>query len=255
MLNAYHEAGNIVIEIKDDGCGLDREKIYNKAVETGLIESGHQISDNELFEFIFNPGFSTAKVVTNISGRGVGMDVVKKNIESLRGTIILESIDGEGTSVKIHLPLTLSIIDGFMFKVGESNYVVPLDIVIECVEVTLSDLKSRDGGNYINLRGEVLPFLRLREFYREEGEEPDIANIIVVRYKGGKAGLVVDALIGELQTVIKPLGDIFSEVKWISGSTILGSGEVAIILDAPNLIENIKNIESKVSNTHEEMLT
>lgn len=244
-LNAHHETGNIVIEINDDGEGLNRDKIFAKAVDSGLISPDQSISDQELFQFIFDAGFSTAEKVTSVSGRGVGMDVVRRNIESLRGTIILDSEEGKGTSVKIHLPLTLSIIEGFMVKVGESFYVIPLDIVFECIERTKDELNAKDGCNYINLRGDVLPFMRLRDFFEEEGDEPDVANIIVVRYKGGMAGLVVDRLIGELQIVIKPLGPIFNKQKWISGTTILGTGEVAIILDIPNLIKGIKDLEKK----------
>ncbi len=244
-LNAYHEAGNIVIEVIDDGDGLNREKILSKAVDAGLVKPDQAINDQELFQFIFHAGFSTAHEVTNISGRGVGMDVVKRNIESLRGTIILESMEGEGTRIKIHLPLTLSIIDGFLVQVNGSYYVVPLDLVIECIEVSKSDLNSRDGGNYLNLRGDALPYLKLRDFFKIEGGEPDISYVIVLNHLGGIAGLVVDNLIGEFQTVIKPLGEIFGELKWISGSTVLGSGEVAVILDVSNLIKNIRGAGEK----------
>jgi two-component system chemotaxis sensor kinase CheA len=244
-LNACHEAGNIVIEVIDDGDGLNREKILSKAVAAGLVKPDQAISDQELFQFIFHAGFSTAHEVTNISGRGVGMDVVKRNIESLRGTIILESNEGKGTGIKIHLPLTLSIIDGFLVEVNGSYYVVPLDLVLECIEVSKSDLNARDGGNYLNLRGDALPYLKMRDFFKIEGDEPEISYVIVLNHLGGIAGLVVDNLIGEFQTVIKPLGEIFSELKWISGSTVLGSGEVAVILDVLNLIKNIKGVEEK----------
>ncbi len=239
-LNAYHETGSIIIEVNDDGNGLSRERIFDKAVESGLLAADAQISDYDLFQYIFEPGFSTAEKVTNISGRGVGMDVVRRNIESLRGTVDLTSTAGQGTSIRLHLPLTLAIIDGFMVKIGESHYVLPLDMVTECTEVQREEINSKEGGNYINLRGDVLPFLRLRNFFNEDGEEPERPKVVVVEYSHKKAGLVVDSLIGELQTVIKPLGKIFSKLQWISGSTILGTGEVAYILDVPKLIQHMQ---------------
>ncbi len=244
-LNAYHETGSIVIEVKDDGDGLNRDNILAKAIELEFIKPDESISDYDLFQYIFEPGFSTAEKVTNISGRGVGMDVVKRNIESLRGTIVLESEKGLGTTVRIHLPLTLAIIDGFMVSVGDSYYVLPLDTVIECTEVLKDELDSKDGGNYLDLRGDVLPFMRLRQFFNEEGEEPGNPKVIVVEHGRKKAGLVVDSLMGELQTVIKPLGRIFSKLQWLSGSTILGTGEVAYILDVPKLIQKINEFEMK----------
>jgi two-component system chemotaxis sensor kinase CheA len=244
VLNAYHETGSIVIEVIDDGSGLDRDKIFSKAVELELIKNDTTISDYELFQFIFEPGFSTAKEVTNISGRGVGMDVVKRSIESIRGMVFLESKAGIGTSIRIQMPLTLAIIDGFMVKVEASFYVLPLDMVVECTEVLKEELDSKDGGNFINLRGDVLPFIRLREFFDETGEEPQKPKIVVVEYSRKKAGLVVDDLIGEFQTVIKPLGKIFNKLQWISGSTILGTGEVAYILDIPKLIQNVQMYET-----------
>ncbi len=246
-LNAFHEAGNIVIEVSDDGDGLNRDKIYTKALNAELIQPDQQISNQELYQFIFQAGFSTAEKVTSISGRGVGMDVVKRNIESLRGMVYINSEPGEGTLVRIQLPLTLAIIDGFMFQVGESPFVIPLNIVHECTETRKESLQSKDGSRIINLRGEALPYVSLRDFFKVEGNEPDLINVIIVEYKGAKTGLVVDSLAGELQTVIKPLGDIFQNIDWISGSTILGSGDVALILDVPKLIQNIHKIETDES--------
>lgn len=240
-LNAYHETGSIVIEVSDDGNGLDRDSIYAKALDLGMVKSEQVLSDDEIYQFIFQPGFSTAKEVSDISGRGVGMDVVKKNIESLRGTVVLESERGTGTTVRIHLPLTLAIIDGFMVKLAGAFYVLPLDMVTECTEVLKEELDSKEGGSYINLRGDVLPFMKMREFFRETGDEPAKAKVVVVEYARKKIGLVVDDLIGEFQTVIKPLGRIFSRLQWLSGSTILGTGEVAYILDIPKLIKNARN--------------
>ncbi len=242
-LNAFHETGSIVIEVSDDGEGLDRDRILSKAVEQGLARPDQVFTDDELYQFIFHPGFSTAAEVTNISGRGVGMDVVKKNIESLRGNVFLESEKGKGTVVRIHLPLTLAIIDGFMVRIANSFYVLALDMVTECTEVHKEELDSKEGGNYINLRGDVLPFMRMREFFKESGGEPEKPKVVVVEYSRKKIGLVVDDLIGEFQTVIKPMGKIFSKLQWLSGSTILGTGEVAYILDVPKLIKNAKELE------------
>ncbi|MDY6969542.1 MAG: chemotaxis protein CheA [Spirochaetota bacterium] len=241
LLNAYHETGSIVIEVKDDGEGLNREKIFAKAVDKELIKADQNISDNDLFQLIFEPGFSTAGEVTNISGRGVGMDVVKRNIESLRGSVVLNTIEGEGTTIRIHLPLTLAIIDGFMVEVGDFSYVLPLDIVTECTDISKEDI-GKEGGNFINLRGEVLPFMRLRDFFGEEGDAPEIEKIVVIESSQKKAGLVVDRLIGEFQTVVKPLGKIFSSLDWISGSTILGTGDVALILDVSRIIKHMQQV-------------
>ncbi len=245
ILNAYHGTGSIIIEISDDGDGLNRGKILSKAIEKGLVASGQELSDNEIYQLIFEPGFSTAESVTNISGRGVGMDVVKRNIQSLRGTIAVDSKEGEGTTVRIHLPLTLAIIDGFMVEIGDSFYVLPLDMVVECSEITKDDIQGRDAYNFINLRGEILPFLRLRDFFSVEAKEMSQENIIVVEYAQKKVAIVVDRLIGELQTVIKPLGKIFKNLEWTIGATILGTGEVALILDVPRLIQYIQAINSK----------
>jgi len=234
-LNAYHDSGTIVIEVSDDGGGLNREKILAKAAERGLIAAGQALSDSEVYGLIFEPGFSTAEKITNLSGRGVGMDVVKRNITALRGTVGISSRPGAGTTVTVRLPLTLAIIDGFLVSVGDSTFVVPLDMIEECVEFS-----AESGHEYTNLRGQVLPFIRLREFLEIEGgpaaESRHRESIVVIKYAGRKAGLVVDALLGEFQTVIKPLGRMFSQVSCISGSTILGSGEVALILDVPALV-------------------
>jgi two-component system chemotaxis sensor kinase CheA len=240
-LNAYNEMGSVIIVATDDGNGLNRERIYEKAVELGFIQAGENISDSDLFQFIFEPGFSTAKEVTNISGRGVGMDVVKRNIESLQGSVILESTKGAGTTVKIHLPLTLAIIDGFMVQIGIHSYVIPQDMVIECTDIEKDKLMIREGGNFINLRGDVLPYMRLRDFFDERSSKPEKENMIVVEHASKMAGLVVDRPKGEVQAVIKPLGKIFSQLKWLSGATILGNGDVALILDIPKLIQKIEN--------------
>lgn len=244
MLNAYHDSGSIVIEVGDDGGGLNRDKILKKAIERGIVSPNQNLSDHEIYQLIFEAGFSTADQVSNLSGRGVGMDVVRRNIEALRGTVELDSAPGEGTTVRIRLPLTLAIIDGFLVGVGDAAYVVPLEMVLECVELSDADRQALAHRAYINLRGEVLPFVRLRDHFEVKGEGARRENIVVVHYGGHKAGLVVDDLMGEFQTVIKPLGKMFSRVKGISGSTILGTGDVALILDVPSLVQQAATREA-----------
>jgi two-component system chemotaxis sensor kinase CheA len=190
------------------------------------------------------PGFSTADAVTNVSGRGMGMDVVKRNIEAMRGSVAIESTAGEGTTVVIRLPLTLAIIDGFLVGVGRSTYVVPLDMVVECIELTAEERSAIRGRSFINLRDRVLPLLRLRDAFEVPGEAGRRENIVVVHCGGRQAGLVVDSLQGEFQTVIKPLGRIFEHLGGISGSTILGSGDVALILDVPVLVQRAIGTEA-----------
>ena len=237
-LNAYHDAGSIVIEVSDDGGGLNKERILKKAIERGLVSEGAILSDKEIYNLIFEAGFSTADVVSNLSGRGVGMDVVRRNIQALRGTVDLDSVEGQGSTVRIRLPLTLAIIDGFLVGVGNAVYVIPLDMVVECIELSATDHDASDK-RYLNLRGEVLPYRRLREHFEVQGEAARRENIVVVRYGDEKAGLVVDKLLGEFQTVIKPLGSIFQHLQGIGGSTIMGSGEVALILDVPGLMKQV----------------
>lgn len=236
-LNAFHEAGYIVVEVQDDGGGLDRDRILNKAIEKELVQPDQELSDREVFQLIFEPGFSTASSVTNLSGRGVGMDVVKRNIESLRGTVDVESREGIGTTFRIRLPLTLAIIDGFLVGVGSASYVVPLENIIECVELSPEQREETRRRGFVNLRGEVLPVVRLRDYFQVSGEAGRRENIVVVHYGKQKAGLIVDDLMGEYQTVIKPLGQLFANLNGISGSTILGNGEVALILDVASLVQ------------------
>lgn len=245
-LNAYHDSGSIVIEVIDDGGGLPRDKILQKAIEKGLVQPTQQLSDQEIINLIWEPGFSTADQVTNLSGRGVGMDVVRRNIQSLRGSCDVTSDEGEGTTFTIRLPLTLAIIDGFLVGVGKSAYVIPLDMVVECIELK-ENTADRD---FLNLRGEVLPFVRLREMFEIEGPQPTRENIVVVQYAGQKAGIVVDQLMGEFQTVIKPLASIFRHLRGIGGSTILGTGEVALILDVQTLVHRNARLEEREMNAN-----
>jgi two-component system chemotaxis sensor kinase CheA len=236
-LDAYHDSGSVVIEVADDGGGLKRERIVAKAIERGLITDGSALTDTEAFSLIFEPGFSTAEQVTNLSGRGVGMDVVKRNVNALRGTVELDSKEGEGTTVRIRLPLTLAIIDGFLVGVGGSSFVIPLELVEECVELS-DEHRAADGDQrYINLRGAVLPFVRLREMFAIRSSASRRESIVVIRSAGKRIGIVVDDLLGEMQAVIKPLSRLFSRIRGIGGSTILGTGQLALIVDVPSLLD------------------
>ncbi|WP_431702710.1 chemotaxis protein CheA [Pseudomonas sp. BR20] len=246
-LNAYHDSGSIVIEIADDGAGLNRERILQKAQERGLVASGAVLTDQEIYNLIFEAGFSTAEAVTNLSGRGVGMDVVKRNITLLRGTVDLDSRPGQGTVVRIRLPLTLAIINGFLVGIDQSTYVIPLDMVQECIELDEHQRQSSRDTGYLDLRGEVLPLVHLRDHFSHEGPPARRQNVVVVRNAEHKAGLVVDDLLGEFQTVIKPLGKLFGALRGISGSTILGSGAVALILDVPVLLNQIVQLEARTT--------
>jgi two-component system chemotaxis sensor kinase CheA len=242
-LNAFHDSGSIVIEVADDGGGLNKDRILAKAIEKGLVQEGAALSDQEIVNLIFEPGFSTVEKITNLSGRGVGMDVVRKNITALRGTVQVDTVPDAGSRFTIRLPLTLAIIDGFLTGVGKSSYVIPLDMVVECIELA----NASADRDYLNLRGEVLPFVRLRELFEAPGEPPPRENVVVVQFAGKKAGIVVDQLLGEFQTVIKPLGTLFRNMRGIGGSTILGSGEVALILDVQALVSRCARAEEQLA--------
>ena len=239
-LTAEHDSGSIIIKITDDGNGLNTEKILSKALEKNLIPEDHNLTDSEINYLIFAAGFSTADTVSNVSGRGVGMDVVKTNIESLRGQVEVDSKPGEGSVFTIRLPLTLAIIDGFLVGVGQQSYIVPLDLVEECIsshDITDSLYKDSDT---IELRGQVIPLIRLSEIYHFDSnkaysDDKKRENIVIAKYGSQLVGLVVDELLGEYQTVIKPLGKIFQNLKGLSGATILGSGDVGLIIDVPAL--------------------
>jgi two-component system chemotaxis sensor kinase CheA len=240
-LNAHHDAGSVVIEVADDGGGLKRDRIVQKATERGLITAGQALSDEQVFSLIFEPGFSTADQVTNLSGRGVGMDVVKRNITALRGTVEVHSEAERGTRVCIRLPLTLAIIDGFQVGVGQSQFVIPLDLVEECVEME-SGGNAAEAVGHISLHGSVLPLIHLHEMFDIRQKPGRRQSVVVVRSAGKRVGIVVDELLGELQAVIKPLSRLFSQLQGIGGSTILGTGRVALILDVPGLVERTNSI-------------
>lgn len=235
-LRAFHDAGSIVVEVEDDGAGLDRERIRERARAMGLLGPGEEREDADLFQLVFIPGFTTAERVTELSGRGIGMDVVKSRVESLRGSISIETQAGMGTTISMRLPLMLSIIEGFLVGVGAETYVLPLQSVLECVELPEDERRPGRTG-VLNLRGQPLPYLRLREHFRVEGTPPDRESVVVIRHGRGQAGLAVDRLLGEGQTVVKPLGRLFQRVSGVSGSAILGTGRVALILDVASLLQ------------------
>lgn len=251
-LSAYHDSGSIVIEIKDDGRGINRKKVLQKAIEKGIVNKSAELSDIEIDELIFAAGFSTADEVSNLSGRGVGMDVVRKNIEALRGTVHIVSKPGQGTTFQLRLPLTLAIIDGFMVRVADSKFVIPLNLVTECIELPDS-FSQGEAASFMNLRGEMLPFIFLEQIFQLTPSKQDRRSIIVVRYGQHKAGLVVDQVLGEFQTVIKPLGKLFEFMQGISGSSILGSGDIALILDIPKLINKQTDKSTLAFAKHEVM--
>jgi two-component system chemotaxis sensor kinase CheA len=236
VLQAFHDSGSIVVQISDDGAGLDHERILAHARAKGIVPDGARLTEAEIHNLIFQPGFSTADKVSELSGRGVGLDVARRNVNALSGAILVESRKGLGTTFTIRLPLTLAIIDGFAVKVGTETYVIPLSSVRECLELPAEKHSSEDGG-VINLRGEALPYVRLRDLFECRGATPTREKIIVVEYHGGRAGLAADELLGEQQAVIKPLGRLFQGIRGVSGSTILGNGHVALILDVPALCE------------------
>lgn len=242
-LSAAHSGSHVLIEIRDDGAGLNADAIRAKAVEKGIIPPEAELSEKEVFGLIFTPGFSTAAEVTSISGRGVGMDVVKRRIDALRGSIDVDSRRGLGATITLKLPLTLAIIEGLLVQIGEAYFVLPLSIVEECVELTAEQRAGANGRHFIGLRDEIIPYVRLRERFAIEGEIPQIEQIVVTESTGGKMGFVVDSVIGEHQTVIKNLNRVYRDVEEISGATILGDGTVALIIDAARLIRNLESEE------------
>ncbi len=246
-LKASHQGANIVIEVSDDGAGLNRNRIIERAKIIGTVTEPEKLADAELYRWIFEPGFSTADKVTDMSGRGVGMDVVRRNIEALRGSVSIDSNEGKGSTVTLRLPLTLAIIDGFGVGIGVDTYVLPLHAVSECIEMPVSERSHDQPQGVINLRGEPLPYIRLRSWFELASPRPTRENIVVVELDGTKAGLAVDSLQGSRQTVIKPLGDQFKQLPGISGSAIMGNGRVALILDVAALMREVIRFQGKVS--------
>jgi two-component system chemotaxis sensor kinase CheA len=237
-LTAFHKGGSIVIQLSDDGAGFNRQRILAKAKALNLLDDGEKVTDQELFNLVFKAGFTTAVEVTDLSGRGVGMDVVRRNIELLRGNIEIHSTAGQGTTITIRLPLTLAIIEGFSVVANHETYVIPLEMISECLELPIDQISS-DKVGVINLRGEPLPYIRLREVFGTPSQLPIRENVVVIHREGGYAGIAVEKLLGECQAIIKPLNRIFRNVTGVSGSTILDDGRVALILDTSALLREV----------------
>jgi two-component system chemotaxis sensor kinase CheA len=246
VLRARHQSGTIVIELSDDGAGLSRKKIAARARARGVAEAD-RLSDLDLYRLVFEPGFSTAETVTDLSGRGVGMDVVRRNIDALRGSVGIESEEGAGTRVVIRLPLTLAVIQAFLVGVGGETYAMPLDTVVECVDLPAAERAADARTGVIQVRGKALPYVRLRRLFGLGGRPADHESVVVVEHDERHVGLAVDELLGESQAVIKPLGRLLHGVPGLSGSTILGNGRVALILDASILLRQAEAAPSSAA--------
>jgi two-component system chemotaxis sensor kinase CheA len=242
-ISARRETGCLVVRISDDGAGFDRARIAERAVEAGLIPAGATPSDREIDALVFAPGFSTAREVTELSGRGVGMDVVARNVAAMKGTIAIESEPGRGATVTLRVPLTLAIISGFAVAAADETFVLPLDSVRECID--LRGVERREPAGVILLRGDPLPYLRLREIFALPGAAPRCESVVVVEHEGRRAGIAVDALCGERQAVVKPMGCLFESCAGVAGSTILGDGRVALILDVASILERAAAAQSR----------
>jgi two-component system chemotaxis sensor kinase CheA len=236
-LNAYHEGNQIIIEVSDDGGGINLEKVRARGLKQGLINENDKLTDREIVELIFTPGFSTADVVSDVSGRGVGMDVVKRNITRLKGVFDVDTVTGQGTRFTIKLPLTLAIIQALLVRVSDELYSIPLDSVIESQRVEMPDVRTVHGNEVITLRGQVVPLVRIAEFFElGGGRDPDKVMIVIVGLQGKQVGLVVDSFEGEQEIVIKPLSDVVGRIPGISGATILGNGSISLIIDVHSLV-------------------
>ena len=239
-LSASHAGAFVVVSVSDDGVGIEKKKVFDKAVSRGLVQPTDILSDSEIYNLIFQPGFSTSEKVTSVSGRGVGLDVVKKDITSLGGTVSIETGEGKGSTFILKIPLTLAIIEGMLVKVGDNVYVVPLTNIEECLE--FNPEKDDEGKicSHISARGQMLPYVDLRKWFEIEGDAPSYRQVVVVNDQDSKLGLVVDKVIGNHQTVIKPLGALYKNVQGLSGATLLGDGSVALILDVFKLSDVVK---------------
>jgi two-component system chemotaxis sensor kinase CheA len=238
-LAARYSGANVLIEVADDGAGIDAAAVRRRAVERGVIAAGVELSEAEIHALILSPGFSTAQVVTGVSGRGVGMDVVRQRVEALRGTLHVASRQGAGTTVTLRLPLTLAIIDGLLVRVGQAFFVLPLANSLECIELTRQDIAAANGRHIANVRGELIPYIRLREHFAVRSERPEREQIMIAETEDGRCGFVVDEVLGDHQTVIKNLGQFYRHVQFISGATILGDGTLALILDPDRVIQDV----------------
>ncbi len=238
-LRAYQKGGSICIELEDDGRGLDRKAIINKALKQGIIEEGENISEQEVYHLVFKPGFSTAKTVTDISGRGVGMDVVKKSVEALRGHIEIKTEQGKGTLFTIHLPLTMAIMDGMVVRVNNERYIVPTLSVIESFRPRKEDISCIvNKGEVVNTHGELIPLIHLAAIFNVNGaiENPENGIVVVLKDMGKRMGLLVDSILGQQQTVIKKVGDGIGKIKGVSGAAIMPDGRISLILDVSGII-------------------
>lgn len=235
-LSATHSGSNVLIRIEDNGKGINPEVIRAKAVEKGLITADAVLSEKECFALLFEPGFSTAQEITSVSGRGVGMDVVKQTVDALKGSIDVKSEPEKGTTITVTLPLTLAIIDGLQVEIGGEFFVLPLSAVEECIELTREDALKAKGRKMINVRGDIIPYVCLKEWFFLTGDSEEIEQIVITRAGDRRVGFLVDRVIGEHQTVIKTLGKVYKDAQGVSGATILGDGRVAIIIDIPQVI-------------------
>lgn len=238
----------MVVEVADDGAGLDPEAIRKRAVETGLIAPDAALSEKEMFGLILAPGFSMSENVTSVSGRGVGMDVVRRAVDALRGSIEIESKKGAGTAITLRLPLTLAIIEGLLVRIGGEFFVIPLSVVEECVELAAEDGRKAHGRRMANVRGEIVPYVSLRERFGINGGVPPMEQIVITMTEAGRVGFVVDCVIGEHQTVIKSLGRLYGNSACVSGATILGDGTVALILNVPKITKEAELEEKALRN-------
>jgi two-component system chemotaxis sensor kinase CheA len=238
-LRAYHEGGNVIVEIADDGKGIDATRVRQKAVSLGLISADEVLTEEQTFQLIMRPGFSTAEKITDVSGRGVGMDVVKRNVEALNGNVSISSARGKGSCFRIKLPLTMAILDGLALRLGDDVYVLPLLSVIESLRPSPTQIVSVAGNNeLLMVRGEPLPLLKLHRLFDVETQitDPCSGLVVIVEHQGRKYGVLVDELIGQLQVVMKSLEANYRRVDGVSGATILGDGRVALIIDIPGLV-------------------
>ncbi len=240
QLSASQAGADVLIRISDDGRGMNETAIRKKAVEMGLIGDDGTLGRRELFTLVFEPAFSTARKVTSVSGRGVGMDVVKRSVDALRGTIEIESREGVGTEVTLRLPLTLAIIEGLQVDIAGEKYIVPLSMVEECVELKREEKETIEGRRLADVRGDLIPYINLREWFSLENSQRDIEQIVITRRDDHRIGFLVDYVVGEHQTVIKSLGRAYRSTDGVSGATILGDGSVALILDIPRIIRMVE---------------
>jgi two-component system chemotaxis sensor kinase CheA len=236
-LSARHSGANVLVSVSDDGRGIDADAVLRRAIERGLIPAGAQLKESEVFALIFEPGFSTAQQVTDVSGRGVGMDVVRQRVDALRGSIEIDSKPGQGTRVTLRLPLTMAIIDGLLVSVDNAYFVLPLANTLECIELTQQDIDRAHGKHVANVRGDIVPYIRLRQHFNIRTARPEREQIMIVETEDGRFGFVVDRVLGDYQTVIKNLGKLYRHVQIVSGATILGDGNIALILDPNRLVQ------------------